>query len=124
MDLSQTKLIGLTMQLELKAREYDMLCNKLDQLKKNNINPNDERLLTIKELFQQNYEEIAEINKKLIELKESEETLEKQKLKQYNPENLFKNKNNNTETVDIIVVKNKKNVFTQLIKKIKSFFGR
>ena len=34
MDLSQTKLVGLTMELELKAREYEKLCNKLEQLKK------------------------------------------------------------------------------------------
>ena len=69
MDLAQTKLVGLTMELDLKTREYKLLCEKLEQVKKKNIDPNDERLLWLKELFIINHEEIAEINKKLEQLK-------------------------------------------------------
>ena len=39
MNLNQTKLVGLTMELDLKAREYKKLCNKLEQLKQSDINP-------------------------------------------------------------------------------------
>ena len=69
MDLAQTKLVGLTMELDLKTREYKLLCEKLEQVKKKKIDPNDERLLWLKELFIINHEEIAEINKKLEQLK-------------------------------------------------------
>ena len=64
-NLYQTKLIGLTMELDLKTREYRKLCDKLDQLKKYDINPNDERLLIVKDLFQKNHDEIAEINRQI-----------------------------------------------------------
>ncbi len=80
MNLSQTKLVGLTMELELKAKEYKKLCNKLDQLKRSDINPNDEKLLKLKQLFQKNHDEIVEINRQIKELKETEELIEKQKL--------------------------------------------
>lgn len=30
MNLNQTKLVGLTMELDLKAREYKKLCDKLE----------------------------------------------------------------------------------------------
>ena len=123
MDLSQTKLVGLTMQLELKAREYNELCNELEQLKKSNINPNDVRLLKLEELFQQNQAEIVRINEKLKELKQADEIIEKQKLEKYKTDNLFKNKKHNSETVDMVEVKSKKNVFAKLIEKIKSFFA-
>ena len=36
MNLSQTKLVGLTMELDLKTREYKKLCDKLDELKEIN----------------------------------------------------------------------------------------
>ena len=54
MNLSQTKLVGLTMELDLKAREYKTLCDKFDKLKEKKIDPNDERLLVVKDLFQKN----------------------------------------------------------------------
>jgi len=69
MNLSQTKLVGLTMELDLKAREYKKLCDKLEKLKQGNINPNDEKLLKLKQLFQENHDEIVKINKKIEELK-------------------------------------------------------
>ena len=69
MNLSQTKLIGLTMKLNLKAREYKKLCDVLEKVKKDNINPNDEKLLYLKEMFLKNYNEIVEINAKIANLK-------------------------------------------------------
>jgi len=69
MDLNQTKLVILMMELDLKAKEYNMLCEKFEQVEKQNIDPNDERLLWFKELFQKNHDEIVEIKKQLKELK-------------------------------------------------------
>ena len=54
MNLSQTKLVGLTMELDLKTREYKILCDKLDELKEKRIATDDERLLVVKELFKKN----------------------------------------------------------------------
>ena len=98
MNLSQTKLVGLTMELDLKTREYKKLCDKLDKLKENKIDPNDERLLAIKELFQKNHDDIVKINKQIKELKETEEFKEKQKLEQYDPNDIFKNKSRKVES--------------------------
>ena len=33
LNLAQTKLVGLTMKLDLKTREYQMLCEELDKYK-------------------------------------------------------------------------------------------
>ncbi len=68
MDLNQAKLVELTMELDLKTREYRKICDKLEKLKKYNINPNDERLLHVRDLFQKNHDEIVEINNKIKEL--------------------------------------------------------
>ena len=129
MNLSQTKLVGLTMELDLKTREYKKLCDKLDKLKENKIDPNDERLLVVKELFQKNHDDIVKINTQIKEIKETEELKEKQKLEQYNPENIFNKKNDTSKTkkeenMDISVVQTKKNLFTRFIEKIKSFFKK
>ena len=129
MNLSQTKLVGLTMELDLKTREYKKLCDKLDELKEKRIDPNDERLLVVKELFQKNHDDIVEINRQIKEVKEKEELKEKQKLEQYNPENIF-NKKNDTfkikqeENMEISVVQSKQNIFVRFIEKIKSFFKK
>ena len=130
MNLSQTKLVGLTMELDLKAREYKKLCDKLEQLKQTNINHNDEKLLELKQLFQKNYDEIVEINRQIKELKETEELTEKQKLEQYDSANIFKRKNNNIsksneeENMNVSIVEIKKNVFAKLIEKLKEIFNR
>lgn len=130
MNLSQTKLVGLTMELDLKTREYKKLCDKLDKLKENKIDPNDERLLAVKELFQKNHDDIVKINKQIKKLKETEEFKEKQKLEQYDPTNIFKRKNNNIsksneeESMNISIVETKKNVFARLIGRIKEIFSR
>lgn len=127
MNLSQTKLVGLTMELDLKTREYKKLCDKLDELKERKIDPNDERLLVVKELFQKNHDDIVEINRQIKEVKEKEELKEKQKFEQYNPENIFNKKNNNIiqeEKKDISVVETKKNIFIRFIERIKKFLSK
>ena len=70
MNLEQTKLVGLTMELELKTREYKKICKKLEILEQSNVAPNDERVVELKQLFQKNHNEIVEINRRLRELKE------------------------------------------------------
>ena len=129
MNLSQTKLVGLTMELDLKTREYKKLCDKLDELKEKRIDPNDERLLAVKDLFQKNHDDIVEINRQIKEVKEKEELKEKQKLEQYNLENIFNKKNDTSKTkqeenMDISVVQNKQSIFVRFIEKIKSFFKK
>ena len=129
MNLSQTKLVGLTMELDLKTREYKKLCDKLDELKEKRIDPNDERLLVVKELFQKNHDDIVEINRQIKEVKETEELKEKQKLEKYNQENIFNKKNDTSKTkkkenMDISVVQSKQNIFVRFIEKIKSFFKK
>ena len=69
MNINQTKLVGLMMELDLKTREYEKLCTLLDKLKENNINPNDKRLLELKQLFQKNHNEIMEIKNKMNDIK-------------------------------------------------------
>lgn len=76
MNLSQTRLVGLTMELYLKTREYKKLCDKLDEIKEKKIDPNDERLLKVKDLFQKNHDDIVEINKQISEIKEKEASIE------------------------------------------------
>lgn len=125
MNLSQTKLVGLTMELDLKTREYKKLCNKLDDLKENKIDPNDERFLVLKELFQKNHDDIVKINSQIKELQVAEKLKEKQRLEKYNLENVFNKKNNVSKikkegNMNISIVQTKKNIFTKFIEKIKS----
>lgn len=125
MNLNQTKLVGLTMELDLKAREYKTICDKLDDLKEKEIDPNDERLLAIKELFQRNHEDIVEINRQIKEIKETEKIKEKQKLEQYNPETIFNEKSKNIkneQNKNTAIIKIKKNIFIRIIERIKKFF--
>lgn len=130
MNLNQTKLVGLTMELDLKTREYKKLCDKLEQLKQSNINPNDEKLLELKQLFQKNHDEIVQINKQIKELKETDEFMEKQKLEQYDTANLFKRNNSDNsrsskeDNMNISVVETKKSMFERLINKIKQIFNK
>ena len=95
MNLSQTKLVGLTMELDLKTREYKKLCDKLDELKERKIDPNDERLLAVKGLFQKDI-----FNKK-------------------NNNNIIQE-----EKKDILVVETKKNIFIRFIERIKKFLSK
>ena len=128
MNLSQTKLVGLTMELDLKTREYKKLCDKLDELKERKIDPNDERLLAVKGLFQKNHDDIVEINKQIKKIKDTEDIIEKQKLEKYNPDDIFNKKNNNNiiqeEKKDILVVETKKNIFIRFIERVKKFLSK
>ncbi len=128
MNLSQTKLVGLTMELDLKTREYKKLCDKLDELKERKIDPNDERLLAVKGLFQKNHDDIVEINKQIKKIKDTEDIKEKQKLEKYNPDDIFNKKNNNNiiqeEKKDILVVETKKNIFIRFIERVKKFLSK
>jgi len=69
---NQKKLVELTMQLDLKAKEYNALCKELDDVKKKGIDPNDESLIELRDKFQKNLSEIQSINKQLKELKDAE----------------------------------------------------
>ena len=127
MNLNQTKLVGLTMELDLKTKKYKKLCDKLEQIKQSKINPNDERLLKFKQLFQENHDEIVEINKQIRKLKDEQEVIDKQKLEKYSTENLFKRNNENiclSKEENISVIETEKNVFIKLINKIKEIFTR
>ena len=65
LNMDQTKYVGLTMELDLKTREYKMLCDKLEEVKELNVDPNDERLLWLKDMFEKNNKEISEIIRQL-----------------------------------------------------------
>lgn len=65
MNIDQTRLAILTMELEVKVKEYKKLCSILDEMKKENISPNDGKLITLRNLFENNYNDIAEINKEI-----------------------------------------------------------
>ena len=62
---AQDELVYLTMRLDLKAREYKMLCEKLDKFKSTGINPNDEKLIPLLNEFAENNAEILDIRKRL-----------------------------------------------------------
>lgn len=121
MNLSQTKLVGLTMELDLKAREYKKLCDELDRLKEKKIDPNDERLLEVKEMFQQNHDDIVKINAQIKEIKETEENIKTNKVEKYDLENVFnKKKDKMKENTEIAIIEDKKNIFYMILKKIKN----
>lgn len=110
-NLNQTKLIGLTMELDLKAREYKKLCNRFEKLKENNIDDNSSELLELKNLFQTNHDEIVELKKQLKNLKENEEEFEKQLQEHYDSSNLFKKRREtpvNTEETNMVVIEKSK----------------
>lgn len=64
----QTKLVGLTMKLELKTKEYHKLCDEFEFIKTQITDPNDECLIPLKERFLQNQKEIIEIVEELKKL--------------------------------------------------------
>ena len=69
MTLEQTKLVGLTMELDLKTREYKSLCDKLEEYKSKNIDPNDEKYAILAQDFLKNQKEIKNIMTELRKLK-------------------------------------------------------
>ena len=68
LDIEETKLVGLIMKLDLKAKEYTMLCNKLEKYENENLDENDEKFHELLIQFQKNNDEIEKIKKKLMEL--------------------------------------------------------
>lgn len=108
------------MELELKAREYENLCKKLENMKQNIINENDEKLLVIKEEFKRNYEEIIKINKQLKQLK----NIEAQKEEEYNYNDLFKKVNNTNKDIKQLQVIRRDNIFKRILNKIKELFNK
>ena len=66
--LKQTKIIGLTMELEIKVREYKLLCKELDDFENMGIDPNDSKLEILRSKFIKNQEDIVRIKKQLREL--------------------------------------------------------
>ena len=121
MNVSQTKLVGLTMELDLKAREYKKICDELDRLKEKKIDPNDERLLEVKELFQQNHDDIVKINAQIKEIKETEENIKSNKVEKYDLEKVFNKKKDKMKVnTEIAIIEDKKNIFYIILNKIKN----
>ena len=121
MNLSQTKLVGLTMELDLKAREYKKLCDELDRLKEKIIDPNDKRLLEVKEMFQQNHDDIVKINAQIKEIKETEENIKTNKVEKYDLEKVFNKKKDKMKVnTEIAIIEDKKNIFYIILNKIKN----
>ena len=121
MNLTQTKIVGLTMELDLKTREYQMLCNAFKSLKDTNIDANDKKFYNLRKAFLQNNYEITEINRQLKELKEKEEIIEKEQEEKYSVDNLFKK--DKKEETSLVVTDEKISVFKKIINKIKSIFS-
>ena len=120
MNLTQSKIIALTMELDLKTREYQMLCNAFKSLKDTTIDANDKKFYNLRKAFLQNNYEITEINRQLKELKEKEEKIEKEKEEKYSTENLFKKEKK--EETSLVVTEEKISAFKRIINKIKSLF--
>ena len=68
MTLEQTQLVGLTMQLDLETQNYKKLCEELEELKKQNLDPNDEKYAVLKKKFEKNLAKIKKINAELKKL--------------------------------------------------------
>lgn len=117
MNIEQIKLVGLTMELELKTKEYEKLCNKLEHLKEKNINPNAKELLLLKEQFQNNHDDIERIKKELADIKQKEAAKEEH----YDTSNLFKNKNKPIEKITLPqeISKSKITILKRIVEKIK-----
>ena len=68
MTLEQTQLVGLTMQLDLETQNYKKLCEDLEKLKEQNLDPNDEKYAVLKKKFEKNLAKIKKINAELKKL--------------------------------------------------------
>lgn len=119
MNLNQAKLVELTMELDLRAREYKKLCDKLEQLKEKGINPNDKILIGLQQAFQKNQNDILKINKQIEKIKKQDKIIEKQNLEKYNQEILSKNKEEKPNKEISLVGTKKKNIFMKIWDKIK-----
>ena len=93
----------------------------MDRLKEKKIDPNDERLLEVKELFQQNHDDIVKINAQIKEIKETEENIKSNKVEKYDLEKVYnKKKDKMKENTEIAIIEDKKNIFYLILKKIKN----
>ena len=61
-DENQKKLILLTMKLDIEVQKFNLLCNKLDELKKENILPNSPEYEILLKEFTKKYNEIVKLN--------------------------------------------------------------
>ena len=61
MNENQSKLVYLTAKLDLKTKEYDLLCKKMEQLQNANENQNSEKYKELENKFIKNYEQLKEI---------------------------------------------------------------
>ena len=61
MNENQSKLVYLTAKLDLKTKEYDLLCKKMGQLQNANENQNSEKYKELENKFIKNYEQLKEI---------------------------------------------------------------
>lgn len=59
----QSKLIELTMKLNLEAKKYKKICEKFEELKKKK--ESEKELLCLRELLKENQNRIVEINKQI-----------------------------------------------------------
>lgn len=124
MSLNQAKLVELTMELDLRTREYKKLCDKLEQLKEKGIDSNNRLLMGLQQAFQKNHNDIVKINKQIKKIKETEERIEEQKVEYYNPDNLFKNeKENKKQKLSLTEIK-KKNIFMRIWDKIRKIIQK
>ena len=66
----QEKVIALTMELDLMAKEYKILCDRLEIVKNDGKLHSTEYLLELKDKFLQNQKEIKRINEELKKLQD------------------------------------------------------
>ena len=112
MTLEQTKLVGLTMQLDLKAKEFKFLCDKLEKIKQKGIDPNDKKLLEVKKMFEQNHNEIVEINNQIKKIKEEDVNIVQECL-------LNEKVKKDAIKQEIAKIEQKETIFNKIINKIK-----
>lgn len=65
LDNNQIKLVLLTMKLDIQVQQFNLLCNKLEELKKDNISSNSTEYENILKEFKKRYNEIVKIRKEL-----------------------------------------------------------
>ena len=68
MDLLEVQLSELLMKLNLKTKEYQVLCYEFEKLQDKDIQDNDSKYAKLKSKFENNQKEIEEIKRKIEEL--------------------------------------------------------
>ena len=135
---AQREYIDLIQLLSIRAEEYRKLCHKFNKIKQGEIVFDDDKLLKLKALFKDNYDEICDINKRLSILKEKIESEEKERAEKYSVNNLFKSdekikadvevaemiNENKKENLEKMLPNTNKSFLVRLVDKIKSFFTK